>query len=116
MKLKLKGKGLLNEIKIEKMETNNLVPIDGFCSNCDVEFSFINSLNDCGLIDIITLDDKKYILNRQLKKIEEAMHFHYELNVNIEGIAIIHNLLNQISDLKEEMSVTQNKLDFFYYR
>ena len=55
------------------METNNFVLVEHFCSNCDVELSFINSLNDYGLIDVIILEDKKYIsnaLNRPMDKIK----------------------------------------------
>ncbi len=95
------------------METNNLVLIEHFCSNCDVEFSFINSLNDYGLIEIIVLDDKKYISNEQLKDLERAIHFHYELNINIEGIEVIYNLLKQINDLQQELNISKNKLSLF---
>jgi hypothetical protein len=95
------------------METTNLILIDHFCSNCDVDFSFIKSLNDVGLIDIIVEDDKKYISNEQLKTIERAIHFHYELNINMEGIDAIHNLLDQISDLQEDLRVIKNKLNLF---
>jgi len=95
------------------METTSLILIDHFCSNCDVDFSFIKSLNDVGLIDIIVEDDKKYISNEQLKTIERAIHFHYELNINMEGIDAIHNLLDQISDLQEDLRVIKNKLNLF---
>ena len=95
------------------METTSLILIDHFCSNCDVDFSFIKSLNDVGLIDIIVEDDKKYISNEQLKTIERAIHFHYELNINMEGIDAIHNLLDQISDLQEDLGVIKNKLNLF---
>lgn len=95
------------------METNNLVLVEKCCSNLEVDFSFINSLNDCGLIEIIVLDDKKYISNEQLKDLERAIHFHYELNINIEGIDVIYNLLKQIDDLQQELRITKNKLHLF---
>ena len=93
------------------METANLVLIEHLCSNCGIDFSFVKSLNDTGIIEIIAIDDKKYISNEQLKDIERAIHFYYELNINIEGIDVIHNLLNQIKDLQEELRVTKNKLN-----
>jgi hypothetical protein len=95
------------------METTNLILVEQFCSNCDVEFSFINSLNDYGLIELIILEDKKYISNEQLKVLEQAIHFHNELNINIEGIEVIYNLLNQINDLQQELNITKNKLSLF---
>ena len=95
------------------METTNLILVEKCCSNLEVEFSFINSLNDFGLIEIIVLEDKKYISNEQLKNLERAVHFHFELNINIEGIEVIYNLLKQIDDLRQELIITKNKLSLF---
>lgn len=95
------------------MEINNLVLVEQLCSNCDVEFSFINSLNDLGLIEIIVLENKEYISNEQLKDVERAIRFHYELNINIEGIDVISNLLTQINDLQQELRIAKNKLTLY---
>lgn len=95
------------------METTNLILVEKCCANLEVEFSFINSLNDYGLIEIIVLEDKKYIANEQLKDVERAIHFHHELNINMEGIDVIYNLLQQIDNLQEELRVTKNKLNLF---
>jgi hypothetical protein len=95
------------------METTNLILLEQFCSNCDVEFSFINSLHDYGIIEILILEDKKYISNEHLKNIERAIRFHYELNINIEGIDVISNLLKQIDDLQQELIVAKNKLKLY---
>ncbi len=95
------------------METNNLILVEQFCLNYNVEFSFISSLSEYGLIKIIVLDDIKYISNEQLKDLERAIRFHYELNINFEGIDVIYNLLKQIDDLQEELIATKNKLNLF---
>jgi len=95
------------------METNNLILVDHFCANWNVEFSFINSLSDIGLIEIIMLNEEKYISNEQLKELERATRFHHELNINIEGIDVIYNLLKQIDELKQELLVARNKLNLF---
>lgn len=93
------------------METANWVLIEECCAHLDVEFTFINSLNECGIIEIVVYEDEKYISNEHLKELEKAIRFHYELNVNIEGIDVINNLLKQIDELKEELRSTKNKLD-----
>ncbi len=95
------------------METNNLVLVEKCCSNLEVEQAFIHSLNDSGLIEVIVLDDKSYISIDHLKRVERAIHFHYELNINIEGIDVIHNLLDQIDDLQEELRVVKNKVRLY---
>lgn len=95
------------------METNNLVLVEKCCSNLEVEHAFINSLNDTGLIEVIVLDDRSYISIDHLKRVERAIHFHYELNINIEGIDVIHNLLDQIDDLQEELRVVKNKVKLY---
>jgi chaperone modulatory protein CbpM len=91
------------------METNNLILVEQFCSNYEVEFSFINSLRDHDLVEVIVLNDKKYISLDQLKDIERAIHFHYELNINMEGIEVICNLLKQINDLQKQLSIAKNR-------
>lgn len=96
------------------METTNLILIEHLCSKCEVDISFIKALNDNGLIDIIVVEDHEYISNEQLKSIERAIYFHNELNINIEGIDVIHNLLFQINALHEELRSIKNKLNIHY--
>lgn len=95
------------------METNSLILVETFCSNCEAEFSFIDSLNEYGIIEIKVFEGKKYISNEQLKTVERAVLFHYELNINFEGIDVISNLLNQIDELQQELKITKNKLNLF---
>jgi len=42
------------------------------------------------------------------------MRFHYDLNINIEGIDAITHLLQQIEDLQQELIATKNKLRLHY--
>lgn len=92
------------------MQTVNLILVEQFCTYLDVEVPFIYALQDFGLIEIVVLDQKEYISNQQIKEVEKMIRFHYELNINFEGIDVIANLLNQIHDLQQELSITKNKL------
>lgn len=95
------------------MEINNLILVEEFCSHCEVEFSFIDSLHEHGIIEIIIVEDKKYISPEQLKVAERAIQFYYELNINLEGIDVISNLLHQINELHQELKKARNKLSSF---
>ena len=94
------------------MNTDNLLRIEQFCEHYNVEFTFVNSLQEIGLIKIIVIEDSHYLSADDLKEIEKLVHLHYELGINIEGIDVISNLLKQVDDLQQELTVAKNKLKF----
>ena len=95
------------------MEIDNLVLVDQCCSHYEIEFSFINALQEHGLVDIVLFENNKYISIDQLKDVERAIHFHYDLNINVEAIDVINNLLQQINALQQSLKSAQNKLNIF---
>jgi len=92
------------------MNTDNLIRIEYFCEQYNVELTFINSLQEFGLINVMDIEDSKYLSNEDLKEIEKLIRLHYELGINMEGIDVISNLLNQIADLQQELTVARNKI------
>jgi hypothetical protein len=94
------------------MKTDHLIRIEQFCEHYKVEFSFINTLHELGLINVVVVDDSTYLPVDDLREIEKLVHLHYELGINIEGIDVISNLLNQIANLQEELTAAKNKLKF----
>ena len=92
------------------MKTDNLVRIDHCCEHYKVEFSFVNSLQEFGLIKIVVIEDAKYLSHEDLKELEKLIRLHYELGINMEGIDVISNLLKQITDLQQELKTTTIRL------
>ena len=95
------------------METRDLILIEHFCANHEIEFSFIDSLHQFGLIEVIIHEDNKYIHQEQLNDVEKMMRMHYELDINMEGIDVISHLLKRMNSLQKELIETQNKLRLF---
>jgi MerR HTH family regulatory protein len=95
------------------METSNLILTAQFCTCHNVEVSFITALHDAGLIEIIVVEDDQYLSLEQLRDIEKMIRFHYELDINIEGIDAIANLLKQINELQQELAIAKNKLRLY---
>ena len=83
------------------METNNLILIEQLCTHHNIEFSFINELQEFGLIEVIIIDNNKYLANEKIKDVEKMMRLHFELDINMEGIDAISNLLLQIDNLQK---------------
>jgi len=95
------------------METKNLIPIQLLCKQYKIPESFINTLQEFQLIEIIIEDDDLYIHTTQIKEVEKMMRLHYDLDINFEGLDAIYNLLNQVESLKEEVKILQNRLRFY---
>lgn len=95
------------------METRDLILIEHFCANHEIEFSFIDSLHQFGLIEVVIYEDNKYLHQEQLNEVEKMMRMHYELDINMEGIDVISHLLKRINSLQKELIETQNKLRLY---
>ncbi len=95
------------------MSVNNLIPVHHFCLYHQVELSFIDSLHEYGLINIIVIKDNKYLIQEDLREIEKMVQFYFELGINLEGIEVISNLLNQNASLQRELEIVLKKLNLF---
>ena len=95
------------------MNKEELILIDLFCQHHGIEVNFISALKEYGMIEIIIIEEQEYFSLEQLSSIEKIIRLHNDLEINLEGIDIILNLLNQIDDFKNQLTITQNKLDFF---
>jgi hypothetical protein len=95
------------------MQTEYLIAVDEFCTQHNIEASFISSLQQNGLIEISTIRETRYIDPEQLKQLEMFIHFFYELDINLEGIETINHLLLKIYYLQDEITTLRNKLRLY---
>ncbi|WP_055448613.1 chaperone modulator CbpM [Lacinutrix mariniflava] len=92
------------------MKTQDLISIKNLCSYYKIPQSFLDTLYDYQLIEIQTLDNGIYIQKTQIRDVEKIIRLHYDLEINIEGIDVIFNLLNQIEILQLENIQLKNQL------
>lgn len=95
------------------MDTKNLIPVQQFCERYEIEFSFINSLNEFGLIEITYIKKNQFIALEKIQEIEKMIRLHHELGINLEGIDVIYNLLEKVSNLKGEINRLKNRIEFY---
>lgn len=95
------------------MHTVNLISIEEFCSNYNIESSFISSLQQTGLIEITTIEENWFIEAGQLQQLEKIVRFYYELGINLEGIETIIHLLQRIDSMQDEIISLRNRLRFY---
>jgi len=95
------------------METDQLIAIDLFCTNYNVEYSFVQSLGEAGLINTIMIQETRYIHIPQLQKLESIIRLHEDLDINLEGIEVVHHLLKRVETMQNEILILKNRLRFF---
>lgn len=95
------------------MDTDQLIAIDIFCTNYNVEYSFVQSLGEAGLIDTVIIQETKYIHIPQLQKLERIIRLHDDLDINLEGIEVVHHLLKRVEMMQSEILTLKNRLRFF---
>ena len=93
------------------METEHLIPIQQFCTHHQVETSFIESLQELGLVEITTVEQGHFLDKENLNVIEKMIRLHYDLQINVEGIDAIWHLLNKVDHLQSELRMLKNKLN-----
>ena len=95
------------------MKKGNMIPANEFCASHNIEITFINSLQEAGLIEITTINRTEYIHESQLNKLEKIVRLYYELDINLEGIETVTHLLQRINDMQNEIMLLKNKLRLY---
>jgi hypothetical protein len=92
------------------MKTEDLIPAKDFCLYHNIEYSFISSLQNSGLINVTSVKRSTFIHIDDIRKLEKFVRLHYELDINLEGIETINHLLEKIEDMQQEIVRLKNKI------
>ncbi len=95
------------------MKNDDLLPVELLCTQYNIEVSFITSLTEFGLIEIIKVEETNYLYKTQIKDLEKLIRLHYELDINMEGIDAISHLLRRVDNLHEELTALKNRLRLY---
>ncbi len=89
------------------------ISITEFCKHHYIKKSFVQDLADNQLIELLYFEKEPHIHQEELPKLEKMVRLHQDLNVNLEGIDVIQQLLQKMSELREEVMMLRRKLDRF---
>ena len=93
------------------MEKEELIPVKDFCIHHNIEYSFISSLEDSGLINITSVKRSSFIHVDDLHKLEKFVRLHYDLDINMEGIEAINFLLERVQNMQDEIAHLRSRLN-----
>jgi len=95
------------------MESKQHIPVNTFCSHYNIEFSFIDSLHEMGLIKVMKVKKTRCLYEEEIQTIEKMIRLHYDLEINLEGIEAISHLLKRVDGLQEELTSLKNRLSLY---
>jgi len=95
------------------MQTENLISVREFCVYHQVEVTFIQSLEQNGLIETITLEQTVYVPTGQLVRLEKLVRLHQDLAIHPDDLDVVSDLLERLDDLQQQVVQLQNRLAFY---
>lgn len=90
-----------------------LIIVSEYCHKCHIDPSFIDLLQDGGLIEVRTEEGERYLLLSQLPDVERYSRMYYELSINMEGIDAIHHILERMDMMRRELHFLRNQLHIY---
>ena len=95
------------------MKEEDLIAISMICTHHKIDNSFIHSLHSNGLVQFEIIEEDYFITLDQVQLLEQYIYFHYDLDINLEGIETICHLLGRIHDLHQETETLKAKIHFY---
>lgn len=95
------------------MDADNYITIEKFCSYYKVPMSFLDTLNEYELVEIVTVETTQCLAKDHIGDVEKLMRLHFDLDINMEGLDVVNKLLNRVENLQREITALNNKLKVY---
>jgi hypothetical protein len=76
----------------------------------NIEVAFFDELVDSGLLNVEMENEIRYLMYEDLPSFERFTNWHYDLEINLPGLEVIHEMLRKMEDLKQKNRELMNKL------
>jgi chaperone modulatory protein CbpM len=93
--------------------SDEIIPVETFCSYYQVERTFVESLESYGLISISYVENKRFLLKEELVELEKFSRMYYELDINVPGIEALKHMLEKIKELQQEAENLRARLRIY---
>ena len=95
------------------MQQDELIEATSLCRWHNAELSFVQSLQESGLVSMTTIQETRFIPSDELQNLEKLIRMHYEFGINLEGIETVAHLLQKIAGLNEQILQLKNRLQLY---
>lgn len=92
------------------MDKKELISADEICLYYQVEYSFLNMLQEHDLIRCSVIEQVTYFPLDLLPLLERLIRLHYDLEINVEGLEAVNHLLEQMEEMQHTIRRLENRL------
>ena len=89
------------------------VAVQQICTHYEVSLDLLITLEEFELLEITHQEGDDYLEVAQLAELERCLRLSADLGINVEGLAVIVDLLNEREQLRQEIQVLKNRLLIF---
>jgi len=91
----------------------SIVKITEYCSYCQADVDFVDSLEEIGLIETTVIEGERFIHEDQLSDLDRYSDWYYEMDINIGGIDALRNAIAKMQQLQAEVLRLKEKLRMY---
>ncbi|MDR2206881.1 MAG: chaperone modulator CbpM [Flavobacteriaceae bacterium] len=79
----------------------------------NIEIRFFDDLEEYGLLHTEIENNTKYLLYEELPLFEKFANWHYDLDINLQGLEVIHQMLQKMDFLLAENRKLMHRFSAF---
>jgi chaperone modulatory protein CbpM len=95
------------------MENVHYITVQEFCGYHHIEYIFVNSLSEAGLVQITTINQTHMIPESEMPRLERLIRLHQELDINVAGLEAIGHLLERVQAMQEDTRRLRSRLSLY---
>jgi len=95
------------------MDREKYILVSHFCAQTQIEISFVENLQEYGLVNFEKKENDIFIKERDIAEIEKMFRLHRDLGINFEGLDAISQMLNRLRRMEKDILKLQKRLDLY---
>jgi hypothetical protein len=93
--------------------SSELYRLTEYCTVHQLDRTFVQSLEEEGLIMVVHREEDSFVEEEQLRQLEVFTRWHLDMGVNIQGIDAMHHLVDRLREISRELDAVKLKLRLY---